>query len=220
MSPDIAASIKARLLNRARTQGSELELVLVRYACERFLYRLGASAARERCVLKGAGLLTLWMDEPYRATRDVDLLAFGSSDDAGIREVMETICAVPCPEDGLRFDLDSLDISPIRTEEEYQGRRAVLRAFLGKARIRIQVDYGFGDAVTPGPEDAEYPTLLDGLPNPRIRTYPRVVTVAEKFQAMVDLGRRNSRMKDFHDVWALSSKFAFDGTALREAVSA
>ena len=97
MSPDVAASIKARLLNRARRQGSELELVLVRYACERFLYRLGASGARERCVLKGAGLLTLWMDEPYRATRDLDLMAFGSSDDAGIRAIMETICAVPCP---------------------------------------------------------------------------------------------------------------------------
>ena len=220
MSPDIAASIKARLLSRAKEHGVELELFLVRYACERFLYRLGASELRERCILKGAGLLTLWMDEPYRATRDLDLLAFGSSDDAGIRATMETICAVPCPEDGLRFDLASLDISPIRAAEEYDGRRAVLRAFLGKARIRIQVDFGFGDAVTPGPEDAEYPTLLDGLPVPRIRTYPRVVTVAEKFQAMVDLGRRNSRRKDFHDIWALSSAFEFDGTVLRNAVSA
>ncbi len=101
MSPDVPASIKARLLNRAKQRGEELELFLVRYACERFLYRLGASALRDQCILKGAGLLTLWMDDPYRSTRDVDLLAFGPSDEASIRVAMKTICAVPCPEDGL-----------------------------------------------------------------------------------------------------------------------
>jgi predicted nucleotidyltransferase component of viral defense system len=219
MSPDVPASIKARLLKKAKERGEEFELFLVRYACERFLYRLGASALRDRYLLKGAALLTLWMDDPYRATRDLDLLAFGSSDEASIRAVIEAICAVPCPEDGLRFDLDSLDLSPIRAEEEYQGQRVVLRAHLGKARIRLQVDFGFGDAVTPGPEDAEYPTLVGGLPAPWLRIYPRVVSVAEKLDAMVRLGRRNSRMKDFHDIWALSSKFAFEGPVLREAVS-
>jgi predicted nucleotidyltransferase component of viral defense system len=220
MSPDIAASVKARLLARAKQRGEEFELFLVRYACERFLYRLGASAFRDRCVLKGAGLLTLWMGDPYRATRDVDLLAFGPTDAASVREVVATICSVPCPADGLTFDLDSLDVSPIRVEDEYQGQRAVLRAHLGTARIRLQIDLGFGDAVTPGPEDAEYPTLLEGLPVPWLRTYPRVVTVAEKFEAMVRFGRLNSRMKDFHDIWALSSEFEFRGAALRQAVSA
>lgn len=220
MSPDVAASIKARLLNKARERGEEFELFLVRYACERFLFRLGASELRERFILKGAGLLTLWLDDPYRATRDVDFLAFGPSDGATIRTVMETICAVACPDDGLRFDLDGLDLSPIRAEEEYAGQRVVMAAYLGKSRIRLQIDFGFGDAVTPGPEDAEYPTLLDSLPAPRLRTYPRVATVAEKFQAMVQLGRRNSRMKDFHDIWALSSEFAFDGSDLRDAVVA
>lgn len=220
MSADIPASIKARLLNKVRERGEQFELFLVRYVCERFLYRLGASGLRDRCILKGAGLLTLWMDDPYRATRDLDLLAFGSSDEGSIRSIIETICAVPCPEDGLSFDLDSLDLSSIQADDEYQGQRAVLRAYLGKARIRLQIDFGFGDAVTPGPEDAEYPTLLEGLPAPRLRIYPRVVTIAEKFQAMVHLGRRNSRMKDFHDIWALSSAFAFDGPVLLEAVSA
>ena len=123
-------------------------------------------------------------------------------DEASIRAVIETICAVACPEDGLTFDLGSLDLSPIRAEDEYQGQRVVMRAYLGKARIRLQIDFGFGDAVTPGPEDAVYPTLLDTLPAPRLRTYPQVVTVAEKFEAMVQLGLRNSRMKDFHDIWA------------------
>ncbi len=220
MSPNVVASIKARLLNRADKQGEQLEMTLVRYASERFLYRLGASELRESCILKGAGLLAVWMDDPYRATRDLDFLAFGGNDDASIRATMAAICSVPCPEDGLEFDLDTLDVSPIREEDDYLGQRAVFRAYLGKAKIRVQVDFGFGDAVVPGPEDAQYPTLLEGLPAPLVRTYPRVVTVAEKFEAMVQLGRRNSRLKDFHDVWALSSQFAFKGAELREAVSA
>jgi hypothetical protein len=220
MSTNIPASIKARLLQEARQSGDQFELFLVRYACERFLYRLGASALRDRFILKGAGLLFLWMEDPYRATRDLDLLALGSSDEASIRKAIETICAVSCPEDGLSIDIDSLQVSPIRAEAEYHGHRAVLCAYLGKARIRLQIDIGFGDAVTPGPEDAKYPTLLDGLPAPWLRTYPRVVTIAEKFELMVQFGRTNSRMKDFHDVWALSSEFAFEAPVLREAIAA
>jgi len=219
MTPNVAASIKGRLLTKARERGEEFELFLVRYACERFLYRLGASELRDRCTLKGAGLLTLWMDDPYRATRDVDLLASGANDEAGIRTAMEAICSVSCPEDGLTFAIDGLTISPIRAEDEYPGQRAVLDAHLGTARIRLQVDFGFGDAVIPGPEESNYPTLLEGLPVPRVRTYPRAVTVAEKFEAMVNLGRRNSRMKDFHDVWVLSASFPFDGAELRNALA-
>jgi predicted nucleotidyltransferase component of viral defense system len=220
MTRDVAASVRARLLNRAKQAREEFELFLVRYGCERFLYRLGASEVRERCILKGAALLTLWMGNPYRATRDLDFLARGPTTAASIREIVTTICAVPCSEDGLVFDLDSLGISPLRAEQEHQGYRAVLRAFLGAARIRLQVDFGFGDAVTPEPEEVEYPTLLAGLPAPRLRSYRREVTLAEKLEAMVVLGRRNSRMKDFHDVWELSSAFAFDGPVLRLAVVA
>jgi len=219
MTPNVAASIKARLLAKAKEREEEFELFLVRYACERFLYRLGASELRNRCTLKGAGLLTIWMDDPYRATRDLDFLVSGASDEAGIRAAMETICRVPCPEDGLTFDLGSLAVSPIRAGQEYPGQRAVLQSHLGKARIRLQADFGFGDAVTPGPEESDYPTLIEGLPVPKVRTYPRVVMVAEKFDAMVHLGLRNSRMKDFHDIWALSGSFPFDGVTLHEAVA-
>jgi hypothetical protein len=219
MSPDIQASIKARLLNKVKETGGEFELFLVRYACERFLYRLGASVMRDRFILKGAGLLTLWMNDPYRSTRDVDLLAIGSSDTTSIIKIMNVICSVPCHEDGLAFDLDSLEISPIREEAEYQGQRAVLNAYLGKAKIRVQIDFGFGDAVSPGPEDAEYPTIINDLPAPQLRIYPKSVTIAEKFEAMIKLSRTNSRMKDFHDIWALSSAFPFDGALLREAIS-
>lgn len=154
----------------------------------------------------------------YRATRDIDLLASGSNDEAAIREVIETICRIPCPEDGLVFDLENLTIAPIRPEEKYPGQRAVFSAYLGKARMRMQVDFGFGDAVVPSPVETELPMLLDGLPPPRLRVYPREVSIAEKFEAMVSLGRRNSRMKDFHDVWALMQTFAFDGPVLHRAV--
>lgn len=220
MSRDNAASIRARLLNQAKHTGEEFELFLVRYACERFLYRLGASEFRDRCILKGAALLSLWMGDPYRATRDLDFLAYGPNDEASIRKLVKSICDMPCTQDGMTFDFESLDISPIRAEEEYTGQRAVFRAFLGTARIRMQIDFGFGDAVVPGPEEAVYPTMIDGLPAPRLRTYRREVSVAEKFEAMVHLGRRNSRMKDFHDIWALSSAFAFEGVVLQRAIVA
>lgn len=217
MSPDIPASIKARLLNRAKADKFEFQLYLVRYAGERFLYRLGASEHRERCVLKGAGLLTLWLPDPYRTTRDLDFLASGASDERSIREMVSGICSVPCPQDGLIFDAASAVTSPIRAEEEYRGQRVRMTAFLGKSRIPFQLDIGFGDAVTPPPVDSEYPTLLTGLAAPRVRVYRREVSIAEKFEAMVKLGRRNSRMKDFHDLWALTTAFEFEGPTLTEA---
>jgi len=220
MSPDLTASIKARLLNQAKRAEEEFQLYLVRYAAERFLFRLGASRARDRCVLKGAGLLALWMPDPYRPTRDLDFRASGSNDEVTVRELVSTVCTVECPEDGLSFDLATVVVSPIRAREEYAGQRVRMTALLGKARIRLQIDFGFGDAVTPPPESCKYPTLLDGLPAPRILAYRREVSIAEKFEAMVKLGRRNSRMKDFHDLWALSSVFEFEGPTLREAMVA
>lgn len=220
MSPDVAASARARLLARAKVKGEEFERTLVRYTVERLLYRLGVSASRDRCILKGASLLTVWMSDPYRATRDVDMLTFGSPDDDAIRALVTDICAEACPEDGLRFDLSELVIEEIRGAEEYSGKRARFRAFLGVARISVQVDFGFGDVLAAAPEEIEFPTLLKGLPAPRLRAYPREASVAEKFEAMVSLDTRNSRMKDFHDVWALSSVFAFGGPALSQAIAA
>ena len=218
MSTNTTASIRARLLNRAKSEGTEFQLYLVRYACERFLYRLGVSGARDQCVLKGASLLAVWMEEPYRATRDIDILAFGANDEETVRGVMSTVCNVPCPEDGLLFDIDTLDVSAIRDDQRYGGQRARMRAILGTARISVQVDFGFGDAVTPGPEEARLPTLIEGLPEPFLRTYPKVSAIAEKFESMVQLEIRNSRMKDFYDIWALSEAFAFDGPELQQAL--
>ncbi len=218
MNSSISHSVKARLLNLAKSSGEEFELFLVRYVCERFLFRLGESEYRGRCTLKGAGLLAVWMDDPYRATRDVDLLARGSSDEASVRKLMEAVCQVDCKEDGLVFDLSTLEIAPIREGQSYAGQRAVIRTYLGSAKTKLQVDIGFGDAMASGPEVATIPTLLKRQPPPIVQTYPQVCTIAEKFEAMVKLGRRTSRMKDFHDVWALSEAFPFDGRELQAAV--
>ena len=137
MSRNIASSIKARLLAVAKSRGEEFELCLVRYACERFLFRLGASPLRDQCTVKGAGLLVLWLEDPYRATRDVDLLMSGTSDEKSIRETVDTICRIPCPEDGLTFDHADLVVMPIREEMAFQGQRAVLWAYLDRTRIRM-----------------------------------------------------------------------------------
>jgi len=220
VSPDVAASVRARLLNQAKRSGEEFERTLARFGAERLLYRLGACPARDRCLLKGASLLAVWLPDPYRATRDVDVLASGASDDQAIQLLVAEICDVPCPEDGLRFDTSELTIETIRPEEEYSGKRARFRAFLGNARIAVQLDIGVGDAVVIEPEEISYPTMLPTLPAPRLRAYPREVTVAEKFEAMVKLDTRNSRMKDFHDVWALAGAFAFHGATLQRAVAA
>lgn len=221
MSPvDAAASVKARLLAQAHSAGEEFERTLARYAAERLLYRLGASAARERCLLKGASLLSIWLSDPYRATRDVDVLASGDSSDEAVRALLEIMCDIACPEDGVRFDLSTLRLEAIRSEEDFSGKRARFVAFLGKARIAVQLDIGFGDAVTPGPQEVEYPTMLASVPAPRVRAYPREATVAEKFEAMVKLDTQNSRMKDFHDLWALADALEFDGATLQRAVVA
>ena len=220
MSPDIAASVRARLLNQAKLSGEEFERTLARFAAERLLYRLGQSGARDRCVLKGASLLGVWLPNPYRATRDVDVLSSGSDDEASVRELIADICKQQCPEDGLQFDLGTFRIADIRAETEHVGKRVTLIAYLAKAKIRVQVDLGFGDAVAAPMEEITYPTMLDDLPAPHLRAYPREASVAEKFEAMVTLDRRNSRMKDFHDMWALSTAFAFDGSRLRAAIAA
>lgn len=218
MTTNVAVSIRTRLLNKAKIEQTEFQLFLDRYGCERFLYRLGQSEARDQCILKGASLLALWMDEPYRATRDVDLLAFGENDEATVRDVVTTICGVTCLEDGIEFDISTLRISAIREGNRYGGQRATLTAFLGTAKCNVQADFGFGDVVVPSPEEARLPTLIDGIPAPFLRTYPQVSSIAEKFESMVQLGIGNSRMKDFYDVWALSESFAFHGPELQEAV--
>lgn len=216
---NIAASVRARLLAGAQERKEGFTLTLQRYAAERFLYRLGASQYRERFVLKGAMLFALWGASFYRATRDVDLAGYTENDAGKLISIAQDICAVACPEDGLSFLPASVRAESIRDESEYHGFRVRLEATLEAARITVQVDIGLGDAIHPAPKDVSYPVLLDAPP-PNIRAYPREAVVAEKFHAMVFHGDRNTRFKDFYDLYVLANRFPFDGTQLAASVAA
>ncbi len=214
---NLAASVAARLLNRAKETGDDHQTLLTSYCLERFLYRLGVSDRRDRFVLKGAMLLRLWSDRPYRATRDLDLLRRGDGAFEAIRDDLRAIVATPVPPDAVSFDGERIGIEAIRAEDEYAGTRATLLARCGKARLTLQIDMGLGDAVWPAPQACTYPTLLD-FPAPDLLAYPREAVVAEKLEAMVVLGDRNSRIKDFFDLHHLASRFEFDRATLAEAV--
>ncbi len=212
-----AASIRQRLLDQARSQRVDFNLLLTRYGLERLLYRLGKSEYCERFILKGAMLFPLWGVVSHRSTRDIDLLGYGESEIDALVTVFRTICQTTVEDDGIFFDLASVKAEDIRDQIGYGGTRLKFNADLAGARIHVQVDIGFGDVITPSAEVADYPTLLDS-PAPHLRVYPRETVVAEKFQAMVHLGIANSRMKDFHDLWIIGRQFDFDGTTLAAAL--
>ena len=214
---NLPASIAARLLHRAKQTGDVYQTLLTSFCFERFLYRLGESEARERFVLKGAMLLRLWSDQPYRATRDLDLLRSGDGSFEAVRSDIRAICAMPVEPDAVVFDADAIRIEAIRAEDEYAGTRATLPARCGSARLSMQIDMGLGDSVWPAPRSCVYPAMLD-FPPPRVLAYPREAVVAEKFEALVVLGDRNSRIKDFFDLHHLASRFEFDRATLAEAI--
>jgi predicted nucleotidyltransferase component of viral defense system len=215
---NIGASIRARLLNLAKERNQPFDLLLTRFTLERFLYRLSISKYREHFVLKGAMLITTWFDDPYRPTRDLDLLGFGDADPEAVLGVFREICAVQA-DDAVIFDIDGLTIDRIRDEAEYGGLRIKTNAVVDGARVRVIIDIGFGDAIEPGLMETDLPVLLD-LPAPHLRAYARETVIAEKFQAMVMLGRANSRMKDLYDIWVLSQTYEFEDDRLARAIAA
>lgn len=213
-----AESIRHRLRNELRARGEDVTLGLQRYAVERFLYRLGRSAYRERFVLKGATLFAIW-GTAYRPTRDIDFTGYGSSNPPDVIAAFREVCNTEDDVDQLVFDTNSITAEPIRDGSEYDGLRLRIRARLGESDIAVQIDVGFGNAIVPGPEEKEYRTIL-GDPSPRILVYPPESVVAEKLNAMVLLGERNSRYKDFYDLHAMASAFQFDKNTLVRAVRA
>ncbi|MDX8507232.1 nucleotidyl transferase AbiEii/AbiGii toxin family protein [Mesorhizobium captivum] len=216
---NLPASILARLRNIARDKQTDNQLILRRYAIERLLYRLSISPHRDQFILKGAMLFTAWLNDPFRPTQDLDLLGFGNPAVTAIRSVFETICRIEAERDGLVYDANGLSVEVIREGQQYGGVRVQTTAFLGRTRIPVQVDIGFGDAVTPTAQELEFPSLLSAE-GPRLRAYPRETVVAEKLQAIVMLGQANSRTKDFYDLLALSRLFAFEGGSLVQAIRA
>jgi Nucleotidyl transferase AbiEii toxin, Type IV TA system len=216
---NISTSIRQRLLNHSTATKTDPNLILIWYALERFLYRISLSAHSDRFVLKGAMLFRVWGTTDFRSTKDLDLEGFLKDEAEEIRRVIASICAEPAEDDGLTFDTSSVTVAEIRDTQEYGGFRVLLAASLGTALLRLQIDVGFGDAITPAPIVTDYPSILNQS-RPRVQVYPRQTVVAEKYEAMVQLGMTNSRMKDYYDLWFVSRHFEFEGPTLAAAMRA
>jgi hypothetical protein len=215
---NIPTSVKDRLLNVARKEGRSFDVLLVRFALERLLYRLSISEHRDRFVLKGGMLVTVWIDDDNRVTRDADFLGHGNADPdqliVDFRQIMEIKA-----DDGIVFDVEALSAGVIREEMEYGGVRLKTAAYLERTRIPVTIDIGFGDAMADATHRLDYPTLLD-LPVPQVRSYPPASVIAEKFQAMVALGVLNGRMKDYYGLWAIPRAIAITSDDLDAAILA
>ncbi|HIF94197.1 MAG: nucleotidyl transferase AbiEii/AbiGii toxin family protein [Myxococcales bacterium] len=218
MSGNVAASVHARLANRARADDRPFQELLQYYGLERFLYRISKSDYRDRFVLKGALMLRVWDAPMTRPTRDIDFLGYTENSIDSLEDIVRAICALEVEDDGLGFDPQGVKGERIKEDADYEGVRIKFTGLLENAKIPMQIDIAFDDVVFPDIEESAYPTLLS-YPAPILRMYPCETVVAEKFQAMVYLGTINSRMKDFYDVWWLSRRFDFDGATLAEAIS-
>ena len=210
-------SVRARLLALARSENVQLEYLLLRYALERFLYRLGKSEYSDRFILKGATAFAIWLGPLCRVTRDVDMETCGDTSIEGLFLAFKKICLIPCEEDAVVFDLESFSCEEIKKEDKSPGKRIRFNAFVGEARVMLQFDIAVGDSVYPAAERMKYPTLLDHKA-PELKIYPRYTVIAEKFSTMIIKGLFNSRLKDYYDIWLLSESFTFDGDILQEAI--
>lgn len=214
---NLPASIKQRLLNYARQNGLDFNALLIRFAMERFLFRLSASPYAEKFYLKGAMLFVMWENAAHRPTKDLDLLFLPQHDSDELVSIFEEIAAVEVLDDGIQIVADSIQAVQIREENSYGGLRIQLVCLLGEIKIPMQIDVGLGDSVYPETERSAFPSLLD-FDVPKIRAYPAETVIAEKLQAIVELGMRNSRLKDYYDIYYLSQQFSFDAYDLKEAI--
>lgn len=212
-----SASVRQRLLNRARSERRPFNEMLQYFAMERFLYRLSQSAHAHRFVLKGALMLRVWDSPEFRPTMDIDLLGRTRNEEADIVSQMRDILMVNVETDGLAFDPDSIHTERITEGADYDGIRIRFLGVLGSAIIHMQIDIDFGDVVYPEPKELDFPTILN-FSAPRLFCYSRESSISEKVEAMVKLGMLNSRMKDFYDIWLLSRQFDFEGPKLVQAI--
>jgi predicted nucleotidyltransferase component of viral defense system len=212
-------SVKDRLLTVSKESGIPYMTILVRYIQERLLYRVAQSEYRDNFFLKGGALLYAFNQEKARPTKDIDFLGTSiSNDEDYIKSIFAQITAVPCDEDGIVFDKESIAIEDITQDKDYNGLRLTLKASLDSIRQPISMDIGFGDVVTPGPQDLQYPLLLEDVPGMSVLAYSLETVVAEKFEAMVSLSVNNSRMKDFFDVYGILNGGKLDKEVLTDAI--
>lgn len=220
MTKDVAKSIRARLLNLAKANGDNFNTLMLQYALQRFLYRLSVSEYASSFLLKGAWLFVMWNNSLHRPTKDIDFLGFGSNDKQVLLTMFKQIAgSSDIAPDGIRFLSDGFKASDIDKDGHYHGVRIMGTAMLGTAKLPMQFDIGFGDAVTPGPLEAVLPSIL-GMPAPTLRVYPVYTVIAEKFHAMVVLGSLNSRLKDFYDLYTIAMTQSLDGSLLAQAIVA
>lgn len=216
---NLTESIKAKLKNVSREWNKNHQLTLIRYFQERFLYRLSISEYRNNFFLKGGVLIYAIERRASRPTLDLDLLARKiEADQDKIKTIFREICSMPCEEDGVIFDQDSIETSEIVKEGNYSGVRVKVLSTLGNIKQRIQIDTGFGDIVVPGPVEMIFPTLIE-LPNPELLAYSVESLIAEKFEAMINLAELNSRMKDFYDIYRILQSGNYDEKILHEAIA-
>lgn len=215
---DMAQSVRARLLALSKQRKEDFNLLVERYALERMLFRLSNSSHAARFILKGGLLVSLWAGDTYRPTRDADMLGYGDPQPDGLIEIFRELCTLESEPDGVIFEPGTVRGQAIKEEQEYGGTRIVIEARLTQIKIRVQFDIGFGDAVHPEAQTAEYPTMLSGLSSPRLKIYPRETVIAEKFETLVRRGLDNSRLKDYYDLWFLQQTFDFDGETLARAL--
>ncbi len=215
---NIGASVRQRLLSQARTDKRTFSELLQYFAMDRFLYRMSISDYADSFILKGALMLQAWKSPVFRATMDIDMLAHRTSNEISeIEGVIRNICTTAVEPDGLDFDQQSVQGERIVEEADYEGVRVTFFGKLDTARIRMQIDIGFGDVIYPSPQHTEMPTILD-FPPAIINAYSLESAIAEKFEAMIKLDALNSRMKDFYDIWLLSRQFNFSNKDLQKAI--
>ena len=219
MTANLGASVLARLLNLAKQRGDDYNLLLNRFALERLLCRVAASAHADRFLLKGALLFSLWYDQPHRPTRDADLLGFGPDNAETLIATFRDIAAIDL-DDGIIFDPESVRADVIREDNRYGGLRVRLASRIANARCALQIDVGFGDAVTPEPQTVVFPVFLEDMSAPTLKVYPVYTVIAEKFHAMAVLGLANTRMKDFFDIAVIAQRTDLDGATLARAIGA
>lgn len=199
---NMAASVRQRLLNRARADKRPFAELLQYYAMERFLFRLSQSEHARKFILKGALLLRTWGAAIARPTMDIDLSGRTSNDISAIRGQITDVIDIDL-NDGLIFDSKSIRVERITEAADYNGIRVRFLGYLGTARINMQIDIGFGDAVFPEPTVVKLSSVI-GPDHFTMLGYSRESAIAEKVDTMVTLGLVNSRMKDFHHIWLLS----------------
>jgi predicted nucleotidyltransferase component of viral defense system len=216
---NVAASIHARLANEARKLGRPFGEILQYYGMERFLYRLFQTQYANNFILKGGLVFYGWGIPLRRPTRDIDFLGLLDNREEIIRQVIAASISISVPEDGAIFDLASLTVEVTQVDADRKGMRANFLGYLGRARIPIQIDFGFSDEITSDAVVTNYPTLLHEMANPQIRSYPVESVIAEKFHAMQRYADVPSRWKDYYDIWLISESFELDDQPLQKAIA-